>query len=198
MLIPAVFFRFVYTGPLLTRRSFLSARLSPFLPAVPLPSRSRQPVSRDLRLVMVERCAASADDRGDAPVACDRETTRRPKELQIRHILCERKGDVEMSGIMLRVLHLPFYRSVRSFRSVQQISAREKHIYFQPPEITDRLNSRALHLDRDAAVRLMLLKVVDGLPVKGVGRPGPAQNIRDLILFHEVPYRLPVFYPDVV
>ena len=39
--------------------------------------------------------------------------------LQIYHILCERKSNVKMSRIMLRVFDLPLYCSVCPFRCIQ-------------------------------------------------------------------------------
>ena len=92
--------------------------------------------------------------------------------LQISYIFSKCQGNVKMSRIVLRMCYLPLLFSHCPFRRIQQITAREKHIYFIPSEITNSLYGRSFHLHRDAAISFVFFKVVNSFSVESIRSPG--------------------------
>ena len=75
--------------------------------------------------------------------------------------------------------HLDVYKRQVPECSVQIVLRIEELVKGNAPEPAHRRKGGALHVHRDAALRLPPGHVPAGLPVEGVGGPGPAQRKGD-------------------
>lgn len=88
-----------------------------------------------------------------------------------------------MPCIVLGAFGLPFLSPCIPFGGIQEVAAGKKGVQVQASEIAHGLQGGAFHFHRDAAVRFMLLEVVDGLPVERIRGPCLSLHVGDAVFF---------------